>query len=66
MAGRGGRGGDGAPGRPAGKAGGGWQCIVQARGALGKGIDLARSGCMGYRILTDQVLSPFGYNKTPT
>ena len=21
---------------------------------------------MGYRILTDQVLGPFGYNKTPT
>ncbi len=21
---------------------------------------------MGYHILTDQILSPFGYNKTPT
>ena len=34
--------------------------------ALCKGIGLARGGYMGYRILTDQVLSPFGYNKTPT
>ena len=34
--------------------------------ALCKGIGLTRGGYMGYRILTDQVLSPFGYNKTPT
>lgn len=35
------------------------------QGVLGNGIDLASGGCMGYRILTDQVLNPFGYNKPP-
>ena len=33
---------------------------------LCRGIGLVRGGYTGYRILTDQVLCPFGYNKTPT
>ena len=34
--------------------------------ALCKAIGLDRGGYVGYRILTDSVLCPFGYNKTPT
>ena len=34
--------------------------------ALCEEIGLSRGGYMGYRYLTDNVLSPFDYNKTPT
>ena len=53
-------------GRPAGKARGLEMHRAVPQEVLGKGIDMARGGYMDYRILTDQVLSPFGYNLTPT